>query len=467
MATLTPITVALGLSLASGALGQDLVHKAPAQAKPVAIINAMIHPISSPTVPHGVVLFTDGVITDVIQLKGAEPFPKIGEQYTIIDGAGKHVYPGLIAPYTQLGLTEINAVRATLDMSETGAATPEVRAVVAVNPDSTLIPVTRSNGVLLAAVFPQTSFSGQIAYFEGPGGFMPGRAGVIRLDGWTWEQMAVTDDAGLVLNWPQARPIVAWWMDKSEADQQKEIDKNLKQIEDMFAGAKAYAMERPANVPPVEASFLPVDIRYEAMRGVFASSNKDAQPAKPVYVMANDEDQIRQAVALGERHGLRIVIVGGMDAPNVAELLKRTNTPVIIGGTMRFPKRDDSAYDEAYTLAARLEAAGVTWCMASGEEAAHERNLPYAAAMSVAYGLDHEAGLRSITLSAAKILGIAEKYGSLEKGKSATLFIADGDILEVATNVENAFIDGRTIDLNDKQKALAEKYREKYKQEKK
>lgn len=452
---ITLLAAALATAVAGRSLAQDLGHKAPPQSRPVAIINATVHPIASPKIDRGTVLFENGKVTDVFAADQKQV--KISpDTWTIIDGAGKHVYPGLIAPYTQLGLTEINAVRATLDMGETGAATPEVRAVVAVNPDSTLIPVTRSNGVLLAAVFPQTAFSGQIAYFEGPGGFMPGRAGVIRLDGWTWEQMTVLDDAGLVLNWPQARPIVAWWMDKSEAEQQKQIDKSLREIEDMFVNARAYARER--STPD---ALLPVDIRYEAMRSIFGSADK---PGKPVFVMANDEDQIRQAVALGERHGVRIVIVGGMDAPNVADLLKRTDTPVIVGGTMRFPKRDDSAYDEPFTLAARLEAAGVQWCMASGEEPAHERNLPYAAAISVAYGLPHEAGLRSITLSAAKILGIADRYGSLEAGKSATLFVADGDILEVTTNVEHAFIDGRTIDMNDKHKTLAEKYREKYKQ---
>lgn len=470
------LSVCLSVQLAQA---QDLTPKAPPQSRPIAIINATVHPVSEPPIENGFVFFDQGVIRGIGTVGSMDAAKIKADEWIIIDAKGKHVYPGLIAPYTQLGLTELSAVRAMNDLAETGAATPEVRACVAVNPDSTLLPVTRSNGVLLAGVFPQGGSGG-----FGEPAFMPGRASVMRLDGWTWESMTIRDDAGLVVNWPQARPIAAWWMDKSPEEQQNQINRRRAAIEEMFTGAEAYFAAREKDPT------LPRDIRFEAMRRVFGSgsgsrvsglgSSQTQQPASsppeprnpnpdtrlPVFIHANDVDQITQALALCEKHSLKCVIVGGFDGPHCAEAIKRAGAWVLVQGTMRFPKRDDSAYDEPYTLGARLEAAGIPWCMASGEEAAHERNLPYAAAMAAAYGLDRAVALRSITLSPAQMLGIADQYGTLAIDKSATLFIADGDILEVETNVERAFIDGRDIDMSDKQKVLAEKYREKYKQKK-
>lgn len=465
------LSVCLSVQLAQA---QDLTPKAPPQSRPIAIINATVHPVSEPPIENGFVFFDQGVIRGIGTVGSMDAAKIKTDEWIIIDAKGKHVYPGLIAPYTQLGLTELSAVRAMNDLAETGAATPEIRACVAVNPDSTLLPVTRSNGVLLAGVFPQGGNGG-----FGEPAFMPGRASVMRLDGWTWENMTIRDDAGLVVNWPQARPIAAWWMDKSPEEQQNQINRRRAAIEEMFTGAEAYFAAREKDPT------LPRDIRFEAMRRVFRHQTEKLRSAEqsptptpnaesrmpnagplPVFIHANDVDQITQALALCEKHDLKCVIVGGFDAPLCADAIKRAGASVLVQGTMRFPKRDDSAYDEPYTLGARLEAAGIPWCMASGEEAAHERNLPYAAAMAAAYGLDRAAALRSITLSPAQMLGIADQYGSLAIDKSATLFIADGDILEVETNIERAFIDGRDIDMSDKQKVLAEKYREKYKQKK-
>jgi imidazolonepropionase-like amidohydrolase len=281
---------------------------------------------------------------------------------------------------------------------------------------------------------------------------MPGRASVIRLEGWTPAEMTVVEDAGLVVGWPMARPVTAWWMDKSEEDQRKDQTKARRLIEDTLDAAKAYAAASAG-------ADRPADIRLEAMRGLFAA---DPKAARPALILANEYDQIQQAVLACAARGVRCIIVGGRDAPLAAPLLKEHGAAVIVDGTIKFPKRDDSPYDDAYTLPARLEAAGVRWCLASGDGTPHERNLPYSAAMAVAHGLDHDAGVRSITLSAAEVLGIADRYGSLDKGKSATLIVTDGDVLEVSSNVRRAFIDGRAIDLSDKQKALREKYRRKY-----
>ncbi|MBX3385741.1 MAG: amidohydrolase family protein [Phycisphaeraceae bacterium] len=463
------VPLALAVLLAPAAHGQDLGIKAPPQAGPIAIINARVHPVASQPIESGYITFDNGVITalgSMNDLNGlaADARQRIdGQGVRVIDAAGQRVYPGLFVPYTQLGLIEIAAVRATLDYGEVGFASPEVRAVAAVNPDSTLFPVARTNGVLLAGVFPLTNPGGMINYFAGPGGMIPGRPGVIRLDGWTWEDMTVLDDAGLVLNWPQARPIEAWWMDKSVEEQQKEIDERVRLLDEFFTQARAYHNARGT---ADAAAKLPTDLRFEGMRSVLGiGADRSAAAAKrPVFILANDVDQITQAVLFCARHGVRCVLVGGHDAPLCADLLKRHEVSVIVPGTIRFPKRDDSPFDEAYTLPARLEAAGIEWCMASGEEAAHERNLPYAAALAVAYGLDADAAVRSITLSPAKMLGVADRYGSLEVGKSATLIVTNGDVLEIATNPTMAFIDGRTIDLRNKQTELEHKYREKYRQ---
>lgn len=431
----------LAATLAAFAVGattiaQDLGLKAPPQSGPIAIINATIHPVSGAVIERGYIAFDGGKIVEVGA--GQKAF---GSGTRVIDGAGKHVYPSMIAASTALGLMEIGAVRQTVDVSELGGVTPEAQAAVAVNPDSTLIPVTRSNGVLVVGTLPED-------------GVVCGRAAVLQLDGWTWSDMAVEPDAGLVLNWPNVRPVRARFMQRSDEEQQAEAKRQLATIEDTFAAAEAYLAARKAD------GATQVDIRYEAMRPVL-------EKRRPLFIRAQELEQIQSASMWAARRGLDAVIVGGRDAGLCAELLKQNETGVIILGTHRMPRRDDSPYDEAFTLPAELDKAGVKWCLATlggTFETPHTRNLPYHAAMAVAYGLDREAGLRAITLSAAERLGVEDRLGSLEKGKDATLIVTTGDPLEIPTNVEMAFIQGRELDLSNKHTALAEKYREKYRQ---
>jgi imidazolonepropionase-like amidohydrolase len=424
-------------SLAAGALAQDLTIKAPPrQATPIAIENATIHTISGETIAGGFVTFAEGKVTGV----GRGPAPRLagGE---VMDGSGRHVYPGLIGANTQTGLIEIGAARATLDFAEVGTVTPEVRAAVAVNPDSTIIPVTRSNGVLTVGVLPM-------------GGAIPGRASVISLEGWTWEEMAVDDDAGVVVNWPSMRPLRGWFVTRTPEEQEKERKDSLAAIDQAFRGADAYLKARAADPA------TPTDVRWEAMRGVLEGGD-------PVFIRADELEQIQSAVSWAAERGLRAVIVGGRDAARCTDLLTRHGAAVIVSGTHRLPKRVDSEYDECYRLPAALESAGVRWCQATvggAHETPHERNLPYHAAMAVAFGLTPEAAIRSITLSAAELLGVGARLGSIEPGKDATLIVTDGDPLEITTHVERAFITGREIDLTNKQRLLDRKYREKYRQ---
>lgn len=443
---------------ASIALAQDLGVKAPPQTRPVYIHNATIHTVSGDTIEAGGIVFDAGVITAVLPA-GMTPAFAPGSNPIEIDAEGLHVYPGLIAPYTQLGLTEIQAVRATLDFREVGTIAPEVRAAVALNPDSTLLPVTRSSGILTAAVFPGTTY--EIFGDAGPRGLIPGRASVIRLDGWTWEDLAILDDAGLVVNFPLTRPVVAWWMDEPPEGQSDNIQRAIAALDEAFRNAAAYRDARAANPDH------PTDLRYEAMLRALpptTAPSPAAPPQLPTFFIAHDMDQITGALAFAQRHGLRPVIVGARDSDRCTEQLKAAGAGVIIVSSYRMPKRDDSPYDELFTLPQRLEAAGIPWCFASGEEAAHERNLPLAAAMAVAYGLPPDAALRAVTLSPATVLGVGDRLGSLDAGKAATLIITDAHPLEATTHVHLAFIDGRAIDLENKHTTLARKYLEKYRQ---
>lgn len=465
-ATLSVRTLSSAAALAVAATSlhaQDLLPKAPPQAAPVLITGAAIYPIDGAPIQSGYIMFDKGAITAM----GPEPAPRVAGGVKVVQGAGKRVYPGLVGAMTQIGLTEIQSVRASTDTSEVGAITPEVCPAVAVNPDSTLIPVARANGVLTVGI-------------ASGGGLIPGQVSVIRLDGWTWEEMTVSRSAGMVVNWPNVRPISAPWMQRSADDQLKEIRQNLDQLNEVFSTAAAYASAKEADPK------APTDLRWEALRPVFApkaapkarmplstefSGNASERPGTknaqlPLFVYASEADQITSVLTWAEDRDLRVVIVGGRDAPACADLLKKRDVPVIVTSVYEFPRREDSPYDEGYTLPARLHAAGVRFCIASGEETANERNLPYAAGMAVAHGLAHDQALRAITLDAATILGVGDKLGSLAAGKSATLIVTDGDPLEITTRVEAAYIDGREIDLSSKQSDLAEKYREKYRQKK-
>lgn len=442
--------LALSFANTTTANAQDLGVKAPPQTHTVYINHATIHTVSGDTIPDGGIVFENGTITSILDTGIVTGFAP-GVDVIEIDATGLHVYPGLISPYSQLGLTEIQAVRSTQDIAETRPMSPEVRAAVAVNPDSTLLPVTRSNGILLAGVFPTASL--RVGGPE-PLGLIPGRASVIRLDGWTTEDMAVLPDAGLVVNFPLSRPFRAWWMEESEADQTAGYERAITALDSFFDNAAAYHAARETD------DALPTDLRYEAVKGALPT----ARDQLPTFFRANDYDQITGALNFAAEHGLRPVIVGGRDSHLCLDALKAADAAVILETSFRMPKRDDSPYDDNYKRPQQLQAAGIPYTLLSGDDTAHERNLPYAAALAVAHGLPARDALHALTLGAAEIFGIDTDYGSLEPGKSATLIVTTGHPLDVLSNVQLAFIDGRAIDLENKQTKLAKKYREKYRQ---
>lgn len=425
------------LVICGQALAQSQQIPAPPQNQPVVVHSATIHTVSSdPIETNGYVVFDNGVITDVGQ---GRP-PRVSKA-KVIDASGLHIYPGFIAADTTMGLTETGSVAVTVDTTELGEVTPEVRAAVAINPDSSLIPVARSNGILTGLVFPR-------------GGLVAGRCSTIRLDGWTWEQMTIDAEAGLVVSWPRTEPFRGFSFRRpqvSEDEQRKQIAERLEQIERLFDDARAYLRARDSD--PTQAT----DLRYEAMRSVLSGE-------KPVFVRASSVGQIESAIAWATRRNLRIVIVGGQEASKAIPLLLKHDVPVIIGGLHRLPQNRYEPYDGPFTLPAKLHEAGVRFAIASGTSPAHERNLNHNAATAVAFGLPKSEALRAVTLSAAQIIGLGQTHGSIEVGKAATLIITQGDPLQITTDTLVAFIDGRQIDLGNRQKSMHEKYREKYRQ---
>ena len=423
-----------GVLLARGVRASD-ESPAPPQGEPVVLRGATIHPVTGPEIPGGEIVFEHGKITGI----GRDlPLP---EGTKIVDATGRHIYPGLISAHTVLGLTEVQSVRGSTDLVEAGAINPNARAQVAINPDSELLPVARSNGILTALVVPKTR-----------DGLISGLSTLVHLDGWTWESMTVKADVGLHVFWPELTINKDPHFPVTPEDQQKAIDTRRRQLQDTFDTARAYrkALET--------GSTAPVDVRFAAMLPVLKGE-------LPVFVHARDIGQIEAAVCWGADEHLRVVIVGGQDAWRVTDLLKAHDVPVIVSPVNALPLRRWEGYDTAYANPGKLQAAGVRFCIAndgSDFEAAHERNLPYQAAQAAAHGLPRDEALRAVTLYPAQILGVADRLGSLEVGKDATLIVTTGDPLEITTQVEAAYIDGRPVDLSNRQTRLYDKYKRKY-----
>jgi len=440
MLTARTITTALALgATAAGGLAQDLGHKAPAQDHAIFLVGGTVHTATGEVIESGLVGFEDGTITFVGSADALASM-SMPEGTEMIDVSGRHVFPGMVAAVTQLGLVEINAVRQSRDENETGQFTPEVYASSAVNPDTTLIPVTRSNGILTYGSFPT-------------GGRIPGRFSIIRADGWTNEDMAIDHHAGITMNWPSVGSGYSAF--GSGRGRGGNGNAQVEEIDAYFDTVDAYEARRAADPDH------PMDIGLEAMLAVMPSAGEDQEP---VFISANSYDQIVSAVTWAVGRELKTVIVGGRDAHLCAELLTTHDVPVVLSGSYGFPKREDSAHDEVYAMPVKLGELGVRYALNCSDETAHIRNLPYDPGRAVAYGLDMADALRSVTLWPAQILGIGDTHGSLETGKSATLVVTDGHLLEVTTMVELAFVDGKRISLENKQTELRDKYREKYRQ---
>ena len=415
------------------------------QAGPLLLHGGDIHTVSGDVLAGGWVLIENGRIADL----GKDSPPKLPEGGRSIDIKGKRVYPGLIAIGNDLGLVEIPSVRASRDTAESGQLNANVHAERGVNPDSELIPVTRANGVLLNLTAPS-------------GGLVTGTSALLQLDGWTWEDMTLKAPVGMHVAWPRMSQVRGAG---EEEDKSPKWADQLKVLEQLFDDARAYAAGRTmtgdfATKPvaaPRRTTPAGFDARLEAMLPVVRGEI-------PLIVWADELRQIQSAVAFAAKQKAKLVIVGGYDAERCADLLKRHNVAVVISGTQRMPQRRDADYDEAYSLPARLHKAGVAYCISySGRFASNIRNLPYHAGQAVAFGLPADEAVKSITLYPATIMGVADRVGSIEKGKDATLIVTTGDVLETPTQVELAFVQGRSVDLSSRHTRLWKKYQEKYK----
>ena len=375
---------------------------------------------------------------------GSEKKLKLPKGTKVVDVAGKHVFPALFEAHSQIGLIEIGAVRSTDDRSEVGSINPNVKAQVAVNPDSEVIPVTRSNGVLLALTAPS-------------GSIVSGKSAVIQLDGWTYEDMTLKAVAAMNIVWPRVGSAIPFTSSSPSFGRGRRggnSSDSIKVLRKLFDDTRVYKKALAS-----DSKTLKHDLRLEAMIPV-------VEGKLPMMVEANDLQQIQSAVAFASEQKAKLIILGGYDAPLCADLLKKHNIPVILSAVYRMPQRRNEDYDAAYTLPLRLQKLGIKYCISGTDrsETWNARILPDHAGTAVAYGLDKDEAMKAITLYPAQILGVDKYVGSLEVGKDATLFVSTSSPLEIANQVEVAFVQGRNVQLNDRHKRLYKKYKEKYRQ---
>lgn len=413
--------------------GQANISPAKPQSKPIVITGGTIHVGNGQVINNGYIAFDKGKITGIGE--GAAPSTAGAD---VIDATGKQVYPGFICPITTLGLVEFEeGARGTVDEDETGEFNANVRSIIAYNTDSKVIPTVRSNGILLAQPTPS-------------GGVISGQSSVVQLDAWNWEDAAYKTDIGIHLTWPVARvqgrrraiptPGVP---QESPAER---AQKAVSVIEKLFSEAKAYSEIAKPEV---------INLRFEAMRGLFNGSKK-------LFVNADGAKEIVQAVAFAKKFGMLAVIVGGGESYLVTDVLRENNVPVLLKETQRLPDRDEDDVYLPYKLPKILQDAGVLYGL-TGIGFWRQRNLPFEAGEAAGYGLTKEQALSMITINNAKILGIDKTTGTLEVGKDANLFISKGDALDMITiDVIQAFIQGRDINLDNLHKQLYRKFSAKY-----
>lgn len=418
------ILVLLSLSTLSLALGPKPAGE---QTKSVVYHNATIHLGNGKVLKSATIAFNEGKITRVGHFRMAW-------QEGDIDLKGKHVYPGFILPNSNLGLTEISAVKATIDSKETGQNNANVRSIIAYNTDSEIIPTMRFNGILLAQTTPQ-------------GGLVSGLSSVVQLDAWNWQDAAVVTDDAVHVNWPSA---MSRSFDFStftmKVKKNKNYDKQLQTVKSLFNDAKS-AIHTQNGKP---------NLKLDAVKPTLSGLRK-------VYIHTNSAKSIISSITYFQSIGVAdLVLVSGQDAEPVIGFIKQSGVPVIVNMVHSLPKQDSSSVDAGYTVAVKLHKAGILTAIAY-PSAMGARNLAFTAGTLVSYGMGKEQALQMITANTATILGIDKNYGTLEVGKSATLIVTEGDALDMRGNIiQAAYIDGRKISLQGRQQELNKRYMEKY-----
>jgi imidazolonepropionase-like amidohydrolase len=428
------LSLIISMSALATTMAQETVYPAKEYKGLLFIKNGTVHVGNGQVLENTTIEVRDGKI---FRVGPNLPIPM--DDVKVFDAAGKHVYPGLILPNTDLGLVEISTVRASSDAREIGEYNPSVRSIVAYNTDSKLINPLRNVGILLASVVPE-------------GGSISGSSSVVQLDAWNWEDAAYRMDNGIHYSMPALinRPSRFAAFFGAPAPATDPIKPGLEEIENF----KAFLKE--AKAYNLASDKKETNLRFEALKGLFEKKQK-------LFIHCDIVRQILMAIDIKNELDLDVVIVGGNESYQVADLLKKNNIPVILNQLLELPTLADDLVDQPYRTPAILQKAGVLFALNDDDANTRYRNLPYNAGTAAAYGLTKEEALSAITLNAAKILGIDDVTGSLEVGKDANIVISTGDILDMRTNnITHAFIQGRSLDLNDKQKQLYERYKYKY-----
>ena len=441
--------------LAAVAVSASLLSAERLLAETLLFENAIVHTVSGETLSPGRVLVQDGKIRDVSAMGGAER-NLVPTDSRKIDLKGLHLYPGLVALDTSIGLVEIGAVRSTRDETEVGDFVPDVESWIAVNPSSEIIPVVRANGVAYIEPAPQ-------------GAIVPGRSSVVTLDGWTTEQMVFKKNAALRVVWPEMEldmtPKDKFPGDKSKwksvEDQAKERDKKIKTLQDFFYEARAYSKAKQAAENGAgKVQMIPA---WEAMipyvRGEL-----------PVFITANELRQIKAAVKWAQTNELKAVIVGGRDAVLATNELLAAKFPVVYEHVYTPGFRDTESYSTHFKAPSLLQQAGVKFAISMGPDTFDgplTKNLPYHAAQAIAFGLPENIALKSITLYPAQLIGADHRIGSIEVGKEATFFAMDGNVFDLRAKVKQMWIGGKEISLENRHTRLYEHYKARPKGEQK
>jgi len=405
---------------------------------------ATIHPVSGPNIENAMMLVVDGKIAEI----GLKIQTKL--KVRIVEAKGMHVYPGFIDSGSPVGLQEVSSVRETGDTGEMGMFNPQLKAISAVNPESEHIPVIRGNGTTLVQILPG------VASGQGQTGIIGGQTSLVHLNGYTWEEMQTASYVALEAEWPVPTrtgrgggfALAAQRAGRegggfAQANRAKE--ENIQKLTEFIEQARRYQTAKKAGA-------VPVDRKFEAMLPILDG-------AKPMVVTAARERAIRESVEWAEKQRIRIIIAGVTNPGKMLEELGKKKIPVILGSPYAVRMEEDDPYDDPYTLPARLHQAGIEFTYASfGLQFA--RNLPFQAGQAVAYGLPYDVALKSITMTPAKLWGVADKYGSIEPGKMADLIVTDGDPLEPRSCVKMMFINGFAVDLESKHTRLNRKYME-------
>ena len=417
---------------------QEVIYPAKEFKGKTFITNGTIHVGNGAVIENGTVVISNGKITSVGAGAGSP-----GSDARVIDAKGKHVYPGLILANTDIGLKEIaNGVRASNDYTELGEFNSNIRAITAYNTDSRVMAVLRSNGILLASVAPQ-------------GGSVSGSSTIVQLDAWNWEDAAYQMDAGMHITLPSfisrggGRRFAGFpgFPGAGGADAGKSALEKVEEIKSFFRQAKAYIQE------PVHSN---VNLKLEAMRPLIEKKQK-------LFVHGDQIKQMLIAIDFAKEFGVDVVIVGGSESFQIADLLKANNISVILDQCLNLPATEDDDIDQPFKTPAALQKAGVLYCISDDDANTRYRNLSYNAGIAATFGLTKEEALSAITLNAAKILGVEGKTGSIEVGKDANIVVCEGDLLDMkSSTVTDALIQGRKINLDNKQKQLYERYKYKY-----